>query len=270
MLNKDQLNQIEELQKICEKHDNISLKLNWDMLRLREEVQDYFHYENNILVGFIGVYIFGREFEVCGLVHPNYRRKGIFTKLLKEAISSIQNAKKILLNAPADSLTATQFLKTISCAYSFSEYAMVWNEKELDIPNTAVTLRKADTTDIETIVSLDVECFDFEVEEARDFFNRVFLEQRTFYIAELNNEPIGKISVQYEEDETWIYGFAVFPKHQGKGYGKNVLTQTILREKQTGNSIHLEVELKNRNAKKLYEDCGFVQSDTQDYYLYGL
>ncbi|QWC21323.1 hypothetical protein KJK41_13400 [Bacillus haikouensis] len=45
MLNQKQLDDIKALQEICENHDGITLKLNWDMLEHRPgDIDDYFHY----------------------------------------------------------------------------------------------------------------------------------------------------------------------------------------------------------------------------------
>lgn len=48
MLNTQQLQDIERLQKECEVHDHLQLKLNWEMLRKRESNKlDFLHYEND-------------------------------------------------------------------------------------------------------------------------------------------------------------------------------------------------------------------------------
>lgn len=79
MTTTDTLRNIEELQERCEQFDGISLKLNWDMLRGPSNVGDtewLVTYENELLVGFLGLYGFGSEMEVCGMVRPGYRRRG--------------------------------------------------------------------------------------------------------------------------------------------------------------------------------------------------
>lgn len=70
-----------------------------------------FSYDGLKLVGFLGLYDFGNKAEMCGMVHPDYRRQGIFTKLLEEAIRSAveRNYKVILLNSPAQSHSGTEF-----------------------------------------------------------------------------------------------------------------------------------------------------------------
>ena len=85
MLTKEELFAIKTLQEICEKEDSLQLKLNFDMLESRSgnRKEDFFHFEDGKLVGFLGSYYFGNKVEICGMVHPNYRRRGIFTSLLE-------------------------------------------------------------------------------------------------------------------------------------------------------------------------------------------
>ncbi len=57
-LTESQLQDIGKLNKICSKYEPLSMKLNWGMLETRnnEQVYDFLCYEDNILVGFIGLY----------------------------------------------------------------------------------------------------------------------------------------------------------------------------------------------------------------------
>ncbi|MDM5200680.1 hypothetical protein QUF79_21915 [Fictibacillus enclensis] len=81
-----QLSEIKKLQQQCQAEENLQLKLNWDMLEQRDgnRKEDFFHYEEGELCAFLGIYGFGSKAELCGMVLPACRRKGVFTKLLKE------------------------------------------------------------------------------------------------------------------------------------------------------------------------------------------
>ena len=53
MLTTKQLRDIELLQKECEIHDNLQLKLNWDMLKTRsDDHHDFLLYDKNELISF--------------------------------------------------------------------------------------------------------------------------------------------------------------------------------------------------------------------------
>lgn len=66
MLTKVQLNDIKALQKVCENEGGFQLKLNFEMLKNRVEykTEDFFHYEDGRLVGFLGSYGFGNKVEL--------------------------------------------------------------------------------------------------------------------------------------------------------------------------------------------------------------
>jgi len=273
MLTKKELASIKELQNFCEQAGGFQLKLNFDMLENREgnEKEDFFHYEEGKLVGFLGSYGFGNKVELCGMVHPDYRRRGIFTKLLALGLedSKRRRFQTILLNAPTDSQSAKEFLKNIPCTFSVAEYQMKW-QKTVLIEDPAVTLKPSITAeDFETEVQLEVLAFGFEEEESREF--NLKLRENHFeenFIIEADGKPAGKMRVAESDGEAWIYGFAVFPELQGKGIGRRALTKVVKQEAQKGLSVFLEVEAKNAHALRLYESCGFRSYHSQDYYLY--
>ncbi|MGG1679974.1 GNAT family N-acetyltransferase [Neobacillus sp. NRS-1170] len=273
MLTKEQILEIKALQEICEKDGGFQLKLNFDMLENRTEnrKEDFFHYENGRLVGFLGSYGFGNKVELCGMVHPDYRRKGIFSRLLEMGLEEAKNhnATTILLNAPSGSESGKEFLNTIPCTYSVSEYQMKWQKTEISVdPN--VTLRPSvSEKDWEAEIQLEVSCFGFSEKEAREF-NQILRSNsgEENLIIEADGKTAGKMRVSESDGEAWIYGFAVFPELQGKGIGRKALSKVVLQETEKGSSIFLEVEARNANALRLYESCGFRSYHSQDYYKY--
>src|SRR3712207_221151 len=76
---------IEALADACRRHEGLDLNLNLDLLRSRPgtETNDFLYYAAGELVGFLEMY--GTEVEVLGMVHPEHRRRGIFTALLATA-----------------------------------------------------------------------------------------------------------------------------------------------------------------------------------------
>lgn len=272
MLTHKQLEEIRILQKRCEDEDNIQLKLNWDMLQSRDENKkdDFLHYESGKLVGFIGLYGFGHKVELCGMVDPEYRRKGIFSQLFSSALKEAAPRKyrQVLLNAPANSVSAKGFLKTIPNEYSITEYQMKWNGQEI-AEVESVNLRPSTTDDVNLEVQLDVECFGLTEDEAKDFNIQLKKDGTVqFHIIEAENVAVGKVRVDHTNGEAWIYGFGVLPTHQGKGIGRKTLMKIIAQEHQAGFPIFLEVEAKNAHALGLYESCGFRSYHAQDYYEY--
>jgi ribosomal protein S18 acetylase RimI-like enzyme len=271
MLTKEKLYEIKALQEICEKEGRLQLKLNFDMLESRSgnRKEDFFYYEDGKLVGFLGSYYFGNKVEICGMVHPNYRRRGIFSKLLEDALEEAEKreARTILLNAPTESESAKQFLKRIPCSLSMVEYQMKWQKTELS-EDPSVTVRPSySDEDLEAEIQLDVQCFGLNEKEARQYKQETKDHDSDLrLIIEAVGRIAGKIRLSEMNGEAWIYGFSIFPELQGKGIGRKALSKVVKMEDQKGLSIFLEVEAKNAHALKLYESCGFISYHSQDYY----
>ncbi|MFX3636637.1 MAG: GNAT family N-acetyltransferase [Candidatus Pristimantibacillus sp.] len=270
MLTTKQLKDIEQLQKECETHDHLQLKLNWEMLRNRGSDQlDFFHYENDELVAFLGLYAFGSTVEVCGMVNPSERRKGHFHRLFRLGMEEVkQNGyKKILLNAPMGSNTARAFLSKQGAEYAFSEHQMEWQEKPHEETNN-ILLRQATLEDYEMRVRLSITAFGVDEEDARVMESKALGDSTDMFMIVVNEGTVGKIRVSREEGQAWIYGFAILPEYQGKGIGRKVLRRVIKEQSSAGYSVHLEVETKNDHALGLYESVGFKAVHAQDYYRY--
>jgi ribosomal protein S18 acetylase RimI-like enzyme len=273
MLSQEQLHQIKGLQEACEKDGGFQLKLNFDMLKNRtgKSKEEFFHYEDGKLVGFLGSYGFGHKVELCGMVHPDYRRKGIFSKLFEMGLEEAkkQGFETILLNGPTDSQTAKEFLKNIPCTFAVAEYQMKWQKTDLS-ENPAVTVRSSSSEeDWEAEVQLEVLCFGFSEKAAREYNQRIReTSGEQNLIIEAVGKTAGKMRVAEANGEAWIYGFAVFPELQGRGIGRKALSRVVKMEDQKGFSVFLEVEAKNAHALRLYESCGFRSYHSQDYYTY--
>ena len=271
MLTTDQLKDIENLQKEVEVHDGLQLKLNWEMLTNRESDElDFLHYENDDLIAFIGIYAFGSTAEVTGMVKPGARRKGHFTRLFNNAMARVKRYgyKKVLLNAPSSSEGAKIFLKNQAATYGFTEHQMQWQPQSLEV-SEGFSLRHATIDDLDMRVRLDVECFGVSQEDALSTESRIDGDVDTdMLMIEVKGETIGKIRVKREFGQSWIYGFSIFPEHQGRGVGSKVLRYVVKQQSKAGHSVHLEVETKNAHALNLYETVGFKVFHAQDYYIY--
>ena len=84
----DELSEAHRLLEVCNAYEGLSLKLDVWMLRSRKgnEVNDFLYYEDGKLVGLLALDEYGaRDKEFTGMVLPEYRRRGIFSKLLAAA-----------------------------------------------------------------------------------------------------------------------------------------------------------------------------------------
>lgn len=237
---------VETLQHLVDQNDGIALKLNWDTLHSRSEdsAADLVEFRDGQLVAFLGLYPFGNTLEVCGMVHPEYRRQCLFTSLLRRGLNSdtVVSYSTILLNAPGNSETAKQFLAGYPCRFDFSEYQM-----NCDLEGGRRTCRLVPPL-------------------SRSVKPRKRIGQNELIVHE--GEAVGKIRVSRRDQEAWIYGFVVTASHRGQGIGSSALYQVVDREKAGAYDIWLEVALNNPQAMKLYEQAGFQVRRSQDYYAY--
>ncbi|MBG9791344.1 hypothetical protein ABD76_01875 [Paenibacillus dendritiformis] len=135
-LDAQQLAAIRQLADLCNEHDGIILKLNWEMLQDRKDdaIIAFLYYAGGQVVGFLGLYQFrSSEVEVSGMVHPQYRRQGIFGKLVRAAQEECirRNTGKLIFICERRSDSGRAYAESEGARYNFSEYWMQlggWNE----------------------------------------------------------------------------------------------------------------------------------------------
>lgn len=102
-INERDYNDIQQLKAICCEHDNVTLKLELEYkLNLAREksgninsINEFMYYEDKELVGYLGICEFGGDaIEANGMVHPDYRRGGIFKKLYSCMVNEWMNRDK--------------------------------------------------------------------------------------------------------------------------------------------------------------------------------
>ena len=87
-LTETEVTAIEQLIATCNNYEGLHMRLDVGALRQRQgnETNDFLYFEDGILAGYLFVEGWGgRDREVAGMVHPNYRRSGIFSSLLAAA-----------------------------------------------------------------------------------------------------------------------------------------------------------------------------------------
>jgi ribosomal protein S18 acetylase RimI-like enzyme len=244
------------------------------MLRNRNDqnTNDLLYYLDGKLVGFLGMYVFNkREMEISGMVHPNFRGKGIFRELIVGAIDECKRRgiPKLLFICDYGSNSGKRFLELFGASYRFSEYKMSFRgDLPKDIESTII-MERVKYEELELIAKLDSIAFQLPMEEMLEFAKSNFSDaNRELYIIR-NHEGkiIGKISVHLSDHKAYIYGFAISPEYRGQGYGRAALSRfTSYLVQKNLDEISLEVESKNLNALKLYQSCGFAIDSGYDYY----
>ena len=272
---------INNLQKLCSELDHTTLKLELDYKLRRAEglngslknINEFMVYNENKLIGYIGICHFGgNAIEVNGMVHPEYRRRGIFKTLfsfVKDEWGK-RESQKMLLLSDNNSLSGLEFIKRSCTAnHAHSEYEMFLSgnpKQDLNLYN--VVLRKATNQDAKEIARQNAVYFEIEYKE-EDLLIPEEEEQRgtSIYLAEVDHTVIGKVHLELSDGVGGIYGLGVLPEYRKKGYGREILARAIEKLKERNlKDIMLQVEVKNRSALNLYSSCGFEVTSTMDYF----
>ncbi|MEW9094679.1 MAG: GNAT family N-acetyltransferase [Clostridiaceae bacterium] len=274
-----EINQLEEL---CCSQDKTNLKLELDyklnMARNSEiglkEINEFLYYVDDTLVAYLGISSFGgiNIGEINGMVHPNFRRKGLFKKLFELAIEECQkrNFNKLLLLSDGNSNSGVEFIKAVHGKYDFSEYRMkLINKTNLESINS-INLREAGKLDRKEIGRQNAVFFN-QSEECEWLPEEEEEVNKITYMVELKEGVIGKIKVDYSDDPVFISGFGILPDFRGKGYGKAALKEALrLINEKNIYETELDVECKNNAALNLYKACGFEEMSVMNYYKYDI
>lgn len=272
----EELQAIKELETRCNRYEGLKMKLYWYELNGRSEdkANDFLYFDNGNLVGYLGLYIFNRlEAEISGMVHPDYRGKGISGMLTQAAVDECSERKitKLLFICENKSIAGKTFIDKLEPRYSFSDHKMeysIGSSLYEEWKSSGIKLRRATIEDADVHSHVNNICFHIPVEDAKKCYRDSLHESEIYmYIAEIDGKLIGKIDVAIEEKDTFIYLFGVLPEYRNIGYGREILA--LLLQMVAGENyekVILEVASDNPNAMNLYKSFGFRETTVYDYY----
>lgn len=225
-------------------------------------------FEEDILIGFGTLFHFYQDaVEICLMVHPKHRQKGIAHQLwtsLKASISTSAFVKRAIVTSPHDSFTG--LLQEKGFSRQHTEYDMACK------PNPKLTkhasVRKACPEDINALCRIDAACFD------PDRPNPIFRLEKLMttpnihiFVLEEENQIKGQVHLIFEEEHMRLTDLSVLPEYQGQGLGKVLLDFGLLFAKtHNQNKISLSVAALNKQALTLYQNMGFKTYNAVDYF----
>ena len=282
-LNEQELAEIRQLAEICDQYEHLRTRLSWKGLAqyAGPENNNFLYYQDNQLVGYLWISTYGGdERELVGMVHPQYRRRGIFSQLLQAAQKEWEQrgVSKIVLICERTSQSGQACIRAIKAQPYFAEYEMELEQfQERFAFDDRLVIQKATPADLDTIVAIMTACYQEPAEHIHPNIEKRLQDPRIqIYLATFGNEavgchePVGVLRLHEEgEHETGIYGFGIIPDYQGRGLGRQMLEEAIrtVQKQHPGNRIMLDVDVTNEKAINLYRSCGFRIVTTYEYYL---
>lgn len=259
---------VQSLCKICRNYEPLNLTLCLSSLERPDFTNNILNYSNGVLAGYLGIYNpKPREFEITGLVNPEFRRQGIFSAMLSLAERECKRAgaEKIALIADRNADCA-EFAMHENLTLDHSKIFMKC-VKDGWKPNGGafLTFRKAVHNDLKELAFLDMLCFDLPLEKAMEKYECGL--NSDVYIAQENGKPIGKAGITFEKESGRVHGLAIAPGSRGRGYGQEILEFALEKIFTAKNSATCEIEESNKFAVSLANLCGLKEETYFDYYV---
>ncbi|MBQ9887448.1 MAG: GNAT family N-acetyltransferase [Lachnospiraceae bacterium] len=218
-------------------------------------------YENDTLISFLSAFVADDSFvEVYGLTKPEYRKKGLFTKLLYGIADEKDfiGGRDMLYLYDGKSNDCQLAYNHLGFNLSYSEYMMSAKSSFDERPQDSVIFEE--TEDYELLKKLYVDIFDGTKEYADMLIDEAASDvDTTFFIFKRDDEIIGMVFLsKFSDNSMYLWNFGLIPKLRGKRISHAMLSEVFKYAKECGvEVINLQVSSANLPAFRLYKKRDF-------------
>jgi ribosomal protein S18 acetylase RimI-like enzyme len=284
-LTADELAEALALKDACDSAERLDLKLGYGAAEPEKATYPtvFLARSGQRLVGYCSLDGDATTAELCGMVHPDWRRHRLGVRLFESARASFRRAGGGQLFAICEDGSASghAFLRMLAAQRAFSEHRMVWQggahaPAPLSDQSRAFVVERARPEDYQALAAALAHAFDHAEERLlADLTNAAATASEQVYAARLNGAIIGGFRLSRMPDSTGIYAFGIDPAQQRKGWGRRMLAQACALGQQNpehleqrGQRVTLEVDTENAPAIALYRASGFERVTTYGYYIF--
>ncbi len=132
--------------------------------------------------------------------------------------------------------------------------------------NQAVVVRRADHTDLPTVLALDAACFPLPWVKSAEIFGPAIDHAPFFVLAEFAGQAVGYafLTGHYGGKLFHLVRIAVLPAWQGSGVGVRLMAEAVdFCVRQHADVLTLNTQADNHQAQRLYEWFGFRRTGEQ-------
>lgn len=213
-----------------------------------------------------------RESEMCGVVHPSFRRRGIGRTLLEAALAESRTlgSSTVLLGCDSAFGAAAAFAAAAGFYPAFAEYHMDLLPERVPQNGSwedVLSLEVARGADAHLVAGILTEAFDEPQDEALLQPRAMEDPAHAFMIARWEGRAVGVLRVRDFGVRRYITAFGVLPAFQRRGFGRQMLTRTVQSLVAAERlPVSIEVVTDNLAALELYHSCGFEETRTYVYH----
>jgi ribosomal protein S18 acetylase RimI-like enzyme len=275
-LTPEALAEVIALKRICDVAEKLDLKLGFgaaDPAEARYPAA-WLARAGGALVGYLSLDGDEAVAEMCGMVHPAWRRQRLGMRLFDTARGAFVTAdgRQIFAICEDASASGRGFLRMLAGQRAFSEYRMTLRQAPPSplASSSALTVERARLEDFRPLAAALGRAFDNTEERLLgDLTGASALATEQVYVARLGSAIIGGFRLSVMPDAIGIYAFGVDRAYQRQGWGRQMLAAACaLAREQGAPRVSLEVETENKAAIALYQSSGFETITTYGYYIF--
>ena len=236
----------------------------------------YLYYQsskNPKLISVLFCYDLEDYLEVSAFTSPAHRCQGAFTSLFQKLMEGYEETP-VCFYPDGNSYDALMTMEVLDCEYSGTEHLMrlekrpeVAVDASIAENNATVTLYPATKDDLLALVAVHSAAFDMEKEDSIAFLEQSFDTGETIWCIAADSTIVGLVLTSIQPDQTNLYGLAIHPEYQGKGYGRDAV-KVLLQKPDITFPVTLHVTEENEAAFKIYKGMGFVTTQELMEYWY--
>lgn len=241
-----------------------------------EDGTAYLYYQsskNPKLISVLFCYDLEDYLEVSAFTSPAHRCQGAFTSLFQKLMEGYEETP-VCFYPDGNSYDALMTMEVLDCEYSGTEHLMrlekrpeVAVDAAIAEDNTTVTLYPATKDDLLALVAVHSAAFDMEKEDSIAFLEQSFDTGETIWCIAAGGTIAGLVLTSIQPDQTNLYGLAIHPEYQKKGYGRDAVN-VLLQKPEITFPVTLHVTEENEAAFKIYKNIGFVTTQELMEYWY--